>query len=141
MTINIMIVNQVVELLKGEEFLTYVYLSDNENMDYFDLLDIFEYFQAPKSWSEYIAEKLYEYYGDEFKYKIETEEEYGCCELCGSYEDVTTNIIFNNNKFKDIKLFQDGHLGYDSGYSEEDVVEAWKDKNVIIDFITMEEDK
>ena len=70
--------------------------------------------------------------------RIDTETESYECECCGWYENETVTIQFHNKKLKDIILYNDRHLGYCKGLSEEETIEAWKENGITIIYKTEE---
>ena len=132
--IYIDIIQQDIKTIHRTETLMFYYIKDNNinnwNLQMCGSIDTSDLDNVNLT----IADMLYRYYGNEYSYEVDRDIYYGDCECCGSYEDITTTIYYNDKRLSDIKYFIDGHLGQCSGLTDEEIVEMWNKNNVHITF-------
>lgn len=136
--VDILIVEHKVSLYNGDAYLTELYIKDENEWRLCNLYKDYEFNSL--TINEAIAESLIKWFGNMYNYQVDEEIIPIDCEYCGYYENRDITITFNNYKeFKDgklvdIKMYEDNHLGQDSGLSDDDVIDMWKKNNIHIEF-------
>lgn len=113
---KIRIIEETREMLGDVVDFTHVFELDGED-SWFHVNTVFD---DTDPLSVMLAKSLYRYGYYDIDIDKKIEDEY--CEICGYYENITTTITVDN---KTIEVFEDGHLGYNKGCTNEELIKDW----------------
>lgn len=114
---KIRIIEETREMLGDIIDFTHVFELDGED-SWFHVNTVFD---DTDPLSVILAKSLYRYGYYDIDIDKRIEDEY--CEICGYYEDIITKITVGDET---IEVFEDSHLGYNKGCTNEELIKDWK---------------